>query len=275
MTPARFRSFILATLVAGMWVFPALSTATEPPFDRDGWFTWRVAAAEGAGDWCCYRWNAGKSSRGQCDLDSRHGSWGHFDGDDAPAPPPTGELQIYGRFQAGDLTELRTLSPSCPVRADTTWTDLGRVEAEQSLDWLGMGPGNAGSRAGEQLQADRLMALAAHAGDASRKALVQTARTAGDRKQREQAIFWMGQLRVEETRDELLELMRDDDSRAIREKAIFSYAQSPAEDRTEVLIAVIEDGHRDLHDRKQALFWLAQSDDTEGVDYIQSLLLDP
>ena len=85
----------------------------------------------------------------------------------------------------------------------------------------------------------------------------------------------MGQLRVEEMRDELIELINSGDSQEIRERAIFSYAQSPADDRLDVLIAVIEDRRKSMVDRKQALFWLAQSDDSAGVDYIHQLLLEP
>ncbi len=258
---------ILATLVAGMVGTPRAGAAE--PFTQDGWYTWRVDAVEHAGDWCCYRWNAGRATRTECRLEERNGSWGQVNHGGAPDQPRVDELQLYARFENGALNRLRTLSPSCEVSSDTSWTDLGKVDNVRSVEWL-----MDQDSLGHPLREDRLMAIAAHAGEASRRELVRVARDPAAGKTRENAIFWMGQLRVEETRDELLALMDEDASRRIREHAIFAYSQSDADDRLEVLIDVIEDRHKDLHDRKQALFWLAQSDDGAGVDYIQRLLLD-
>ena len=242
--------------------------AEPPPFTSDGWYTWRVDAVDDASDWCCYRWNAGQSVKGRCDLDDGNRGFSISDDSTGPAHSSSGEIQIYARFSAGDLTQLRTLSPSCGVDSDSPWTDLGKVNDTQSLAWLAdTGPST------RHLQDERLVAIAAHSGAESRQALVDIATSSGDRQQREQAIFWMGQLRVEETREELLALMNNGDSEKIREQAIFSYAQSPADDRLEVLIAVIEDRRKPMHDRQQALFWLAQADDSAGVNYIQQLLL--
>jgi hypothetical protein len=249
---------------------PAQEMGADLPFAQDGWYSWRVDAVARARDWCCYRWNAGGAVPQSCSLDDQGR---HFRISDVPASPGehrNGEVRIFARVEDGSLTQLRTLGAGCGVESASPWTDLGKVDSVQSLAWL------TGDHACDRaLQDQQLVAIAAHAGETGRQALVRMARPSNSLQQREQAIFWMGQLRVEEMRDELIELINSGDSQEIRERAIFSYAQSPADDRLEVLIAVIEDRRKSMDDRKQALFWLAQSDDSAGVDYIQQLLLVP
>ncbi len=266
---ARRRCFhlILAALAAGMFAQATTAAEATDPFAENGWYSWRVDAVANARDWCCHQWNAGHAMRETCNLDHPRLSYGHA-GDDSARQASTGELQLYARFESGALDRLVTLSPDCAVASAEAWTDLGKIDETQSLHWLLQGKTTPRFDADE-----RLVAVAAHAGEAGRRELVRIARSGGSPKQREQAIFWMGQLRIDDSRDDLLALIEDGESRRIREQAIFSYAQSPAGDRLDVLIGVIEDRHRDLYDRKQALFWLAQADDGAGVDYIQELLL--
>lgn len=261
----------LATLILGMTAGPGNAlgqTTATTPFASDGWYTWRVDAVDDAGDWCCFSYNSGNVREAGCSLDNADRNYGISRNAEMPVQPHSGELQIYARFDGEAITQLRALSPWCGVESATPWNDLGKVTAVQSIGWLS---DNVGSK--RSLQDARLMAIAAHAGDESRQILVATARAPGNRQLREQAIFWMGQLRVVETRDELLELINSGDSQRIREQAIFSYAQSPADDRLDVLIAVIEDPNKAMQDRKQALFWLAQTDSAAGVDYIQKLVM--
>ncbi len=258
----------LTTLLLGLSTGVAHAADGPSPFTADGWYTWRVDAVEGAGDNCCYEWNTGRAVRTGCDLDGQRGGWGSFRSSEVPPLPDTGAAQFYARVDRGTLVDLRTLGPACPVRSETPWTDLGEVTPEESLSWL-----LTASMSGKVRTDERLLAIATQEGAASRDALVDIARKPGHDKEREQAIFWMAQLRSAETRDVLIDLMKHGETRALREHAIFAWSQSPAEDRLEVLIDVIEDRDRDLHDRKQALFWLAQTDDGAGVDYIQDLLL--
>lgn len=235
---------------------------SETPFDADGWVTWRVAAVANRPDWCCYRWSAGDAQRLPCDLSRSDSHTGATDARKASG----GEVQLWARVEQGRIDRLETLSPDCVVRDTVTWHDLGLVTEAESLAWL-----RRNTPTDHRRQHELIAAIAAHAGDASSALLGETARSGDTVELRRTAIFWIGQLRIGDSREVLIELMHSDTDPAIREHAIFSYAHSPAGDRTEVLIGLVENPQRPMQDRKRALFWLAERGD--GVDYIQQLLL--
>ncbi len=256
---------LLAVLACSTSTPTTAQDATSIPFRDDGWYRWQFDAVATTAELCCHVWHNQRPVPTACDLDRDGLSYGHFsDGevDGSGRAKATGEHQpmsLFARVENGVITRLQPVSPSCEVRTDRPWTDLGRVSNADSLAWL-------------QKADETTMAIALHAGAEARNELVHMARSGRDRKTRQDAIFWMGQLRIADTRDELIDLIEHGDSEGIREQAIFSYAQSPAEDRTRVLIHIVEDTRRDMHDRKKALFWLAQADEGDGIDYIQALL---
>lgn len=254
---------LLALLAGVVVLLPTTAAWADDPFSSDGWSTWRVSAVEDAADWCCYHWSAGKGQRRACDLQAERQGIG------SPGRPERrpGDLQLWLRVHNGVPNRLVALSADCPVKETVNWRDLGEVDSKTSLAWLNqLDAGGYGDWQGT------LAAVAAHAGPESAEQLRQMARTDANPERRSQAVFWMGQLRVEETRDTLLQLMRLDRDPKLRDQAIFSFAQSPARDRYDVLIALIEDPKESLDGRKQALFWLAQAEDGSGVNYIHDLL---
>ena len=256
----RFQPWLLTLTCALM----GASAWADDPLARDGWSTWRVAAVDPASDWCCYDWNAGHGTRTACDLESERQGFSVSERSGGQA----GELQLWLRVHQGKADRLVALSSDCPIKENVVWQDLGRVDETTSLDWLARGVSRS-----ESLQHRYLSAVAAHEGPRSAELLRMVAESDPDPERRREAVFWMGQLRVDETRDTLLSLMRSDADPQLRDHAIFSFAQSPADDRMDVLITLIEDQGESLEGRKQALFWLAQAEDGTGVAYIQELLL--
>jgi HEAT repeat protein len=170
-------------------------------------------------------------------------------------------------MKAGVATRIRVLSTSCPVSADSAITDLGPIEADDSVDWL-----EQFVTAGDDEYSGAIAAIAVHEGRKARSVLLDTAKPGNDEDNREEAIFWMAQVRLDETAADLRKFVFDDKSPDIRKHAAFSYSQSSAPDVVEVLIQQGRDD-ADPDVRSQAWFWLAQSGADESETAIRDALL--
>ncbi|HKX57105.1 MAG TPA: hypothetical protein VJN01_13430 [Xanthomonadales bacterium] len=255
----------LGLMATVMPVNAAQDTATAE-LQQDGWYRWQIDAVHPAPDWCCHSWKSSQVGGGGCDLDSRNQGFSSSGRSNANY---VGDLMdIYARMEQGRMSELRAFSPDCPVRSDSDIKDLGHMDATDSLALL-QSAGVSKKSTSDQ----RIAVLAVHAGPEAGDILSRMAAdTSSKLETRKQSVFWMAQLRFAESREQLLQIIEQEPSAELREHAAFSYSQSDAPDRVEVLIGIIEDRQRDFSDRSNALFWLAESDSREGVDYIQNLL---
>ena len=212
---AHFLAIFVLTLAGALT--PAVQ-AQISAMTADGWHTWRVPAVRGAPEMCCFSWSSGNITRRGCDLDRRHGGFNtSSDGEFA-----SDEVQMYALLENGDVTDLRALSSSCPVTSDSAIADLGPVTADESLEWLqGLldPPGKLASEA--------VAAVAVHEGSRAGRLLLGAARS-GDDEVREDAVFWMAQVRIGEMADEVKSFVFDDRDPDMREHAAFAYSQSGA-----------------------------------------------
>lgn len=94
-----------------------------------------------------------------------------------------------------------------------------------------------------------------------------------DSENRKDAVFWMAQVRIVESGSVIRDLMRNDDNADIRQHALFAYSQSGAADRIDALIDIVEDRDLPRDDRKNALFWLAQTESPQAIAYLEHLLV--
>ena len=230
----------------------------------DGWHTWQVTAVTSAPEMCCFAWDRGTATRQGCDLDSHSGGFSTS----SNVIDVSKDVQVFVRLDDGDVAEIRALSASCPVTSDNAIVDLGPVASADSVAWLGnyIEPGG-------DLTGDAIAAISVHAGDEAVELLLKTAESRDDQDNREDAIFWMAQVRVEETSAELKKFIFDDRDSDIREHAAFSYAQSEAKDVADVLI---RQGRTDKDPdvRSQAWFWLAQTGAGESEAAIRKAMRD-
>lgn len=241
------------------------ATAAEfGSFDNDGWYSWRVEAIEAPPTWCCINWQSGKARPQACNLQKTDGSFSN----DPKNPNNTGQMQIYVRVLDGKAKELRTLSPQCPVTSTATINDLGIVENIASVDWLKYSVG-----VDKALSTNALAAIAVHAGNNAVDALLAASGKSSQQDVREDAIFWMGQLRAAETGKHIERYMFADSDADIREHAAFSISQSTAENRADLLIRQGRDD-ASAEVRSQAWFWLAQTGLPEAETAIGRALLD-
>jgi HEAT repeat protein len=258
---AKTAGFILL-LIGSVVSAPALAQVTG--LAENGWNTWRAAGVASAPELCCYSWKGRSNGRQGCNLDGRNGGFGTS----SDAPGSGDDVQIFVHLADGKVTAIRALSASCPVTVNAPVHDLGVIAADDSVAWLGdfVTPGN-------DLASAAILAVAVHQGDNAVALLLETAQRSTEHEQREDAIFWMSQVRVEETAGELRQFIFADADARIRKHAAFSYSQSAAGDVPEVLVRQGRDDP-DPDVRSQAWFWLAQSGAVEAEPAIGQAMRD-
>jgi hypothetical protein len=90
---------------------------------------------------------------------------------------------------------------------------------------------------------------------------------------RKQAVFWLGQAAGDSATLHLTSLASDDDvDREVRKQAVFALSQRPASEGVPALISIAK-SNRDPELRKNALFWLGQSNDPRAIDLFEELIL--
>lgn len=250
-----------AVLLAACLASSATATSLDA-LGRDGWYTWRVEAAEGAPAWCCFSWDDGAVTSRVCNLD-RHSGYGG-----CGAAKLSGFVQVYAKLDGRQPVELRTLSPGCAIESETEISDLGDVDAKSSFNWLRVLV-HPGSRVGE----DALAAIAMHRGDAPRRFLVESARDAAEGDLRETALFWLARTGARESETAIMRAIASDPDHEVREGAVFALSQLPEDRAVDALTAVLRDRELDRELREEALFWLAQSESDRALAVLEQLLV--
>lgn len=90
---------------------------------------------------------------------------------------------------------------------------------------------------------------------------------------RKAAVFWLGVLAGEAATEGLVELVDDDDEDLeVRKAAVFALSQGCRKANTDHLMTIARTNrHPQL--RKSAMFWLAQRDDPDVLDFFEDILL--
>jgi HEAT repeat protein len=193
-----------------------------------------------------------------CDLDKRTGSFSSDN--DSFDIEPSSEIQLYARMEAGAVTKFRVLTPQCAVTTKQAVIDLGLLASDESVSWLAQ---RIDSRAGS----DVIEAIAVHDSPLARDVLINTAAADNNYEDREDAVFWMGQVRFADTVDVIKDIMFTDKDDELREHALFVYSESNADDILETL-ATVGKQDRSADVRSAAWFWLAQSATPESEQEI-------
>ena len=256
---------LLATLTAGRTAAADLSSELTALGSTPGrkWLAWEVPATPEGSQLCCFDQRS-SAARG-CRLDERLGNWGNRDDARFPAGSP---LAIYVAVERGRIERLLAVSASCPVddRGESV-RRLADVAPAASVELLA----GLARRWRDDLSDLALAALGHHAEAAATAALAGFARDrTADSELREQAIFWLGVLRGAEGLAELQRLLTERPAGDLAEHTVFAIAQNPG--GTEVLLALVRRPEVAIEVRRQALFWLGQSDDPRALEEISRLL---
>jgi HEAT repeat protein len=147
--------------------------------------------------------------------------------------------------------------------------DLGRVDPRDAADYLlTLAESGSGSVAEDAI----LPAFLARDVEVWPR-LIELAR---DRSRpedvRSQALFWVGQEARGVGTEGLAEVARDEsEDQDVRGAAVFALSQRPEDEGLPILMEVARDA-TDPETRQSAMFWLAQSDDPEVVDFFEEIL---
>jgi hypothetical protein len=260
------------TLIAALAAlgFVAKVDAADNPLEKlvtanDGWVAYSVPMIAGTDGPCCYTVRHGTATIKGCDLDERHSNIGTDGGDVQSARD--GMLAVYLKVDHGRVERVRAFGASCPVQTASSVHWIESVEATNSIAMLSSLLNQKDGDAQEQM----LMAVAYHDDASATRVLASRAEPSHSMKEREKALFWLGQTRGTEGANVIEHYLTTDDNPKLREKGIFALSQSEA---PEAYTTILKVAHTDAteHVRGQAYFWLAQMEDVRAKDDILASL---
>ena len=100
--------------------------------------------------------------------------------------------------------------------------------------------------------------------------LIKVAREDPAQEVREDAIFWLSNVRDPRVVDLLAEMANSSD-RAIQEKAIFALSNTRSERASQVLRDIAQRDNAPKNAREQAIFWLGNRRDSESTEFLKGL----
>jgi hypothetical protein len=153
--------------------------------------------------------------------------------------------------------------------------------AEEAIFWLGDARGVAGFDLLKTLLAELPagparrhinFALAQNDTSGAVELLQDIALADTDPQQRGDALFWLAGEHPEQAQKILLKVISSEQRDEVMEQAVFAITQLPAEISTQMLLYLATDKTYTREVRRQALFWLANSDDDSAVEALTALL---
>lgn len=230
------------------------------------WVGYSVPMVAGMGRHCCFDKDFDSTT---CRLEGKNQGWGSK-GDQRRTDQT---MNVLLRFAGGKIDEIRSFSYDCPLDAGgRRFVWLGSVKPEESVAWLA---DVARTHPGDDDGPEAIPSLAMHRNANADTALEKLASAPSPRQTREDALFWIGQMRGERGARFLAGVLQDDPDDEIREKAVFSLSQSEAPWAADTIARTGRED-RSQKIRGEALFWLAQMDAPTAPDTIlEAIEKDP
>ena len=154
-------------------------------------------------------------------------------------------------------------------RAASEATDLGNVPAREAADYLLSLASSLPGKAGR----DAIFPATIVDSATVWPALLRLAKNEDrPRETRKQAVFWLGQAAGEAASAGLDSLTNDATlDREVQKQVVFALSQRPKDEGIPILIRVART-HRDPEVRRDAVFWLGQSNDPRAIALFEELL---
>ena len=263
------RAWMLAIAALALHAATSLAAGSlaSQATSADGWVAWNVPMVAGSGSPCCYVERVGHEATRGCDLDGHHD--GFMTSDEARASSHA-DLTVYAHVANGTVDDVRGLDATCPVRTAGPIRRIDDAASAQSIAFLA---GWIDGRASDRID-DAIAAIALHEDASATTALAKIADPAHPRKQRESAIFWLGQARGGDGAAIVERFATSDADPKLREHAIFALTQSHAGDPYAKVRAISGSDASDQV-RSQALFWMAQMHDARAkADITDAIMRD-
>jgi hypothetical protein len=262
------RSMLIAALAAVGFAVAANAADDNLESDvtaRDGWVAYRVPMIAGVDGPCCHSVRSDTGASKGCDLDKR--GWSFSADHDHRAVGPDGTLAVFLKVENGRIERVRAVGASCPVQTASTVRWIDSVDAADSVALLS----SLLDRKADGSQDHPLMTLAFHADTSATRALEARAEPSHALKEREQALFWLGQTRGADGKEVINRYATTDADPKLRAKAVFALSQSKAPQAYAHILAIAHDDPAEQV-RGEAYFWLAQMGDPRARgDIIASL----
>ena len=196
------------------------------------WIAFSMPVVEGTRAPCCWHGQWSNFREVGCSLEKQHESYGT-----SSDSPLTENVIAFARVTEGEVRSLRVVGEQCPVEGDgarVTW--IGRVDSAASLNWL---EAVARSNVHDSMDYSALYLMSLH---------------------------------VSKEASERLYALAGEPDGELAEEAVFAISQLPGETGTRMLLELAKDEQKPREVRRQALFWLANSDDENAVAALADLL---
>lgn len=172
-------------------------------------------------------------------------------------------------------------SPQAGQRLYALAKDTEGELSEEAIFWLGESRGDQGFRILKQLLAELPrgderrainFALAQNNTSSAAGLLFEISQSDSDPEQRGEAMFWLAEGYPQQAKGWLLELIKTEKDEDVLEQAVFAISQLPDGAGDQVLLELAKDSQASRAVRRQAIFWLAQSDNDSSVAALTELL---
>ncbi len=263
----RTRAWVAAVFAAA-WLAPASTASAQSIADRldevrDGKVRLSFAARAGV----CGDGHGWISTRGGLQISAGRKSRRWSDDWESDCEP--GPVRVVLRVRDGVVTEIDTYVGGrwLPSREGTT--DLGVVSAVGAASYLLALARRSEASVGKEAILPAILADSATVWPD----LLQIARDDSlPRGTRKSAVFWLGQAAGAAATDGLTEVVEEESGDLeVRKTAVFALSQRPADEGVPALIEIARDNPNAAL-RKQAFFWLAQSEDPRALALFEEVL---
>lgn len=204
---------------------------------------------------------------GRGSISTRNGDRAILNRDEWQDECEPGPVRVALDVADGKVVALRTYVGG-RWRAAGSATDLGLVGVREATDYLLGDLVRAGGRAA----GDAIFPASIADSVTTWPRLLQIARNEElERATRKQAVFWVGQQAGERATQGLRDVADDSKvDRQVRLQAVFAISQH--RDGGVPMLIDIAKGSGDREVKKQAIFWLGQSNDKRALDYFETIL---
>ncbi len=153
--------------------------------------------------------------------------------------------------------------------------------SEEAIFWLGEARGEEGFNLLKRLlvelpTGDRRreinFALSQNATPGAADLLFEISKSDQDPEQRGEAMFWLSQEYPQQAKGWLVQVIETEQDDDVLEQAVFAISQLPDGDGDQLLLELAQNGQVSRLVRRQAIFWLAQSDNDSSVAALTELL---
>lgn len=153
--------------------------------------------------------------------------------------------------------------------------------SEQAVFWLGEARGETGLRDLKRLLEELPIgdtrrqinfAVSQNKADGAADLLQKISESDRDSEQRSDALFWLAQEYPQRAEGILLDIIDTEQNEDVLEQAVFAISQLPEDRSSKILMSLATNSQSPREVRRQAIFWLANSDDDKAVAALADLL---